>query len=186
MIYKRENNIGEDEVIALLHKGNEKGISVIFKNYHAGLIYFANQYLQHSQAAEDVVAESFIKIWDRRADFECLPAIKSFLYTTVRNACLNQLKQSNRYATCHEEIKYLAEKSEEMFAEQKLIKAELLQRLLDDIEKLPPVRRKIFKMMYLDGLSSFEIASELKISVDTVRVQKARALHAIRHNLKQK
>ena len=97
MTYKRENSIGEDGVIALLREDNEKGLSVIFKKYHAGLLYFASQYLPYSQAAEDIVAESFIKIWQRRADFNSLPAIKSFLYITVKNACLNQLKQTNHH-----------------------------------------------------------------------------------------
>jgi len=181
-----ENNIGEDEVIALLHKDNEKGLSVIFNKYHPGLLYFASQFLPYSQAAEDIVAESFIKIWQRRDHFKSLPAIKSFLYVTVKNACLNQLKQTSRYAACHEEIKYLAEKSEELFTTNKMIKAELLNKIWQDIELLPPVRRKIFKMIYMEGLNTFEIASALNISVDTVRVQKARALQALRNNFKPK
>jgi RNA polymerase sigma-70 factor (family 1) len=186
MSFRIEKKFEENEVILLLHGNNEKGLSVIFKSYHAGLLYFASQYLPSSQAAEDIVAESFVKIWERRADFESLRAIKSFLYVMVKNACLNQLKQSSRYAACHEEIKYLAETSEELYSSSKMIKAELLNQVLQDIEQLPPVRRKIFKMIYIEGLNTFEIASALKISVDTVRVQKARALQAIRANLKPK
>ena len=48
------------------------------------------------------------------------------------------------------------------------------------VENLPPIRRKIFKMIYLEDLSIFEIATKLNITVDTVRVQKARALHGLR------
>jgi RNA polymerase sigma-70 factor (ECF subfamily) len=180
MKYKLGNDSQGSDIIILLKRSNEKGLSMIFKNYHPGLLYFATQYLKDSQAAEDVVAESFLKIWNRRSDFESLPAIKAFLYTTVRNACINLLKQSSRYAACHEEIKYLAEKSEELYAEHKMIKAELLNRIWRDIELLPVVRRNIFKMIYIDGLNTFEIANALHISVDTVRVQKARALHALR------
>jgi RNA polymerase sigma-70 factor (ECF subfamily) len=186
MKYKHDKNSPANEAIILLQRSNEKGLSIIFKNYHPGLIYFATQYLKDSQAAEDVVAESFLKIWQRRQDFESLPAIKAFLYTTVRNACINLLKQSNRYAACHEEIRYLAEKSEELYAEHKMIKAELLNKIWQDIELLPEVRRNIFKMIYIDGLNTFEIASALHISVDTVRVQKARALNALRAIAKQK
>jgi RNA polymerase sigma-70 factor (family 1) len=186
MNFRIEKKPDENEIILQLHSDNEKGLSAIFKSYHAGLLYFASQYLPYSQAAEDIVAESFIKIWERRSDFESLPAIKSFLYITVRNACLNQIKQSSRYAACHEEIKYLAEKSEELYCTQKMIKAELLNQIWQDIELLPEARRKIFKMIYMEGLNTFEIASALKISVDTVRVQKARALHALRAHLKQR
>lgn len=186
MIYKKENSIGEDVVIALMNKGNEKALEMIFKKYHLALFYFARQYLDNSQAAEDIVAETFITLWRKRNDFNCLPAIKSFLYTAVKNACLNQLKQERRHAASHKEIEYLSGRQEEYFADHRLIKAELLHKIWQDIEQLPPVRRRIFKMLYLEGLNSFEVARTLQISVDTVRVQKARALHTLRTLIKQR
>ncbi|MDP4264539.1 MAG: RNA polymerase sigma-70 factor [Bacteroidota bacterium] len=186
MIYNPENSNGEHELLTLLHRNHEKALEIIFKRYHIPLFYFAMQYLRDMQAAEDIVAESFIKFWNRRNDFECLAAIKSFLYTVVKNACLNQLKQNKRRAACHKEIEYLSGSPDELFADQKMIKAELLHKLWQDIERLPPVRRRIFKLLYLEGLNSFEVARALQISVDTVRVQKARALHALRTIVKQR
>lgn len=186
MTYKPNNSLGEDVIIVLLREGNENAIKIIFDKYHASVFFFATQLVKDSFIAEDIVAESFIKLWQRKTDFRHLPAVKSFLYVTVKNACLNHLKQFNRHSACHEEIKYLSDTSEDLYADQKLLKAEMLQEIWKDIEELPPVRRKIFKMIYMDGLNTFEIARELRISVDTVRVQKARALHTIRATKKQK
>jgi RNA polymerase sigma-19 factor, ECF subfamily len=186
MIYNPGNNKEKNEIITLLHKGNEKALAIIFKHYHAALFYFAMQFLKDSLAAEDIVAESFIKIWQKRNDFDSLAAIKSFLYTTVKNASIDEIRQFNRHNACHEEIKYISKESEELFNDEKMIKAELLQKIRQDIEQLPPVRRKIFKMIYLEGLNTFEIARVLQISMDTVRVQKARALHTLRAIIKQR
>ena len=185
MKYTPENGRDDIAIITCMHSGDEKALKFLFARFHVGLLYFSSQYLQNSLAAEDIVAESFLKLWKRKENFESLPAIKSFLYVTVRNACLNQLKQANRYAACHEEIKYLAEKTEELFSDQTMVKAELLTRIWENVEQLPPVRRKIFKMMFLDGLNTFEIARMLQISVDTVRVQKARALNTLRKLVKE-
>jgi RNA polymerase sigma-70 factor (family 1) len=185
MILFQENNATGHDTLLLLHNGDENALAAIFKQYHSGLLYFAQQYIKNHQVAEDIVTESFIAIWRKRKDFPSMPSLKSFLYKTVRNACIDQIRQDNRHAHLHKEIEYLAERSEE-FMNSRVIKAELLQKLFDDIEQLPPMRREIFKMIYIEGLSSLETAAALRISVDTVRVQKARAIHALRNFFKEK
>jgi RNA polymerase sigma-70 factor (ECF subfamily) len=186
MIYKQENDIGEGEVeiIGLLRKGNEKGLELLFRRHQAALINFALGYVKDYHAAEDIVAENFISLWQKRNDFNKLTAIKAFLYISVKNACLNLLKQNGRRSKSHKEIKYLTEESEDFFSAS-MIKAELLELLWQDAENLPPVRFQIFKLFFVEGLTSFEIARALKISVDTVRVQKARALNQLREFVKR-
>ncbi|HEX6193562.1 MAG TPA: sigma-70 family RNA polymerase sigma factor [Chitinophagaceae bacterium] len=184
MNYPIDHNVSDQELIALLRTGDEKALEKIFNHTHAGLLHFAMQFVKDRLAAEDYVAGSYIKIWAKRKDFSNLGSIKSFLYTAVKNACLNHIKQSNRHSVCHKEILYLSDKSSD-FLNDYAIKTELLQKLWEDVEQLPAVRKKIFKMYFAEGLSSFEIAESLQISVDTVRVQKARALHALRALIKR-
>jgi len=85
----------------------------------------------------------------------------------------------------NEELFYLAENSE-AFIQSRMAKAEVLQAILYEVETLPPVRRQIFKMIYLDDLSTNEIAQQLNITADTVRVQKARALNSLRTQVLKK
>ena len=135
MIYNERNSIGEDEIIRLLHEDNEKALEIIFKRHHAALFYFATHLINNSQAAEDIVAISFIKVWQKRKDFDSLTAIRSFQYITIRNACFNELKQSHRHSDCQEEIGYLSEKSEEIFTDQNIVRAELLRKILNEDRK---------------------------------------------------
>ena len=178
-------DLKEEYILSLLRSGNEKGLSMIFQWQQAGLIYFAMKFVKDRPIAEDLVSEAFVKLWDRRDDFPSLPAIRSFLFTTVKNAGLNHIRQRQRHGLAHKEIEYLAEKTQEFF-EEEMLKAEILQRIWDGIERLPPARRQIFKMFYTDGYSTFEIAKILQLSVDTVRVQKARAIHALRAYILQR
>lgn len=169
----------EKDIILRLKKGDERAMGPIFKLYHKSLCYFATQLIKNEPEAEDIVALSFLKLWQRHPDFDSLLKIRNFLYIVTRHSCYDHLKHIKRKSASHEEMIQLMEKEED-FIESKMIKAELLQTILLEVETLPPIRRKIFKMIYVEDLSVFEIATRLKISVDTVRVQKARALHLIR------
>lgn len=189
MSYDTRNNIGEVEIMALLHKNNEKALTMIFNIHHRALLSFSMKYVQNCQTAEDIVAESFFIIWEKRNDFQSLTAIRSFLYKAVKHACINHCKQVRRHTASHENILIsldLVSSGDEGPAIDQIIRAELLQKLWEDAEKLPPVRRKIFKMFFKEELTVFEIAQKLQISTDTVRVQKARALNRLRVFVKQK
>lgn len=184
MILFEENNAPGHDTLISLNRGDENALATIFKEFYTGLLYFSQQYIKNRQVAEDIVTESFVAVWRKRADFASMPSLKAFLYKTVRNASIDQIRQDNRHATLHKEIGYLAERSEEQL-DSRLIKAELLQKLFNDIEQLPPMRREVFKLIFIEGLSTLETAAALRISVDTVRVQKARALHTLRGFFKE-
>jgi RNA polymerase sigma-70 factor (family 1) len=169
----------ERDIIVRLKRGDQRAMAPIFRLYHKSLCYFARQLVDNEGQAEDIVADAFLKLWQKNSDFENLANVRAFMYVTIRNSCCNYLKHIQRRTNSHQEILHLAEKDDN-YIESKMIKADLLQVILQEVESLPPVRRKIFKMIYLDDLSIFEIATQLDITVDTVRVQKARALHNLR------
>jgi RNA polymerase sigma-70 factor (family 1) len=175
----------ETDIITRFRKGESRALTYVFKLHHNALCYFATQIIRDEQEARDIVADSFIKLWQRSKDFESLDKIRSFLYVATRNACFNFIKHIQRKNASHQEISYLEQESED-YIQSRIIKAELLQKIMFEVEALPPIRRKIFKMIYLEDLSIFEIATRLNISVDTVRVQKARALHFIRSTVLRK
>ncbi len=169
----------ERDIIVRLKKGDQRAMAPLFKLYHKSLCYFARQLVDNEGQAEDIVADAFVKLSQKNADFENFASIRAFMYVTIRNSCCNYLKHIQRRTASHKEILHPAEKDEN-YIESKMIKADLLQVILQEVESLPPIRRKIFKMIYLEDLSIFEIATKLNITVDTVRVQKARALHGLR------
>ncbi len=175
----------EMDIILRLKKGDEKAMAYIFKMYHKSLCYFARQLIHNEEQAEDIVAETFVKLWQRNTDFENLATIRSFMYVTIRNSCSNYLRHIHRKAASHERILGSAERDED-YIESRMVKADLLRIILEEVESLPPIRRKIFKMIFVEDLSIFEIATKLNITVDTVRVQKARAIYSIRNVILKK
>ena len=175
----------EINIIKGLRKRHTHAMTYIFKRHYKPLCYFAWQLTGNMPEAEDIAGEAFIKLWRRHKDFSSFNNIRAFLYIATRNACFDYLKHVQRKNASHEELRYMASYSED-YIQGRMIRAEVLQSILFEVETLPPVRKQIFKMLFLEDLSTHEIAHKLNITTDTVRVQKARALHLLRTRLLKK
>jgi RNA polymerase sigma-70 factor (ECF subfamily) len=173
------NELSNEDIITGFKNGEEQAINYIYNTHFRPLCYFARGLINNKEEAEDIVVETFIKLLRKRNDFDELTGIKKFLYTVTRNACFDFLKHVQRKTASHKEIMHLMDKDED-FIQSRIIKAELLQLILNEVEQLPDIRKKIFKLIFVEGLTTAEIAETLDITVDTVRVQKSRALHSIR------
>jgi len=177
----RDNNL-HDDPFDDFKKGDPRALQVIFNQFYGPLCLFAERMLRDRPVAEDIVGDTFLKLWNRHTDFENLQNIKAFLYITTRNASLNMLKQMQRESLSKKQLAYLSGDKEE-FILNEMIRAEVLREINREIEKLPEQCRKIFKMSFFDGKKNQEIASMLEISVHTVKNQKARAIQLLRVRL---
>lgn len=157
----------------------EKGFDFVFKKYYASLCYFSNNIIKNEAAAEDISTESFIKLWERCGEFESLDHVRSFLYKVVRNGSIDWIRNNKKAQAFTKAQSHLCEPSEASI-QQHLIAAETYREILAAIEKLPIRCRTIFKMIYLEGKDYTQIAEELGLSINTIRVQKARALAILR------
>lgn len=161
-------------------RGEEKGFTYFFNNLYPALVYFCFRILNDKDAAEDVVDETFIKIWERHQTFTHPQVIKSWLYISSRNACLNVLAQKGRR---NEHKKRLAEQMEcesEDSILSKIIIAEVIAEMHKYIRILPSQCKTIFEHLYIKGHSVRETSNMLKLSISTIKNQKARGLDIIR------
>ncbi|HEV8283846.1 MAG TPA: RNA polymerase sigma-70 factor [Chitinophagaceae bacterium] len=169
----------EIKILAAFKNRDAKAFAHIFKLHRKALVYFADRIIGVRQEAEDIVADSFMKLWARHADFESMPAIKSFLYVVTKNACFDFLKYSKKVSASQKEFSYWAgDKEVEIL--HLMYKAELLAELDREIQLLPPKCRNIFQLAFYEGLNTMEIAAKLGLSDQTVRNQKAKAVQIIK------
>lgn len=131
--------------------------------------------------AEDVAQDAFMAFWKNRHSVANNDlAIKDYLYTSVRNSCLNLLRREKVIS------RYLNARSPEDYSEDVLlhglIEAEVMDALHKAINSLPDACRKVFTLG-LEGLSNSKIAEQLNISIHTVKTQKQRGLKALRAKL---
>lgn len=125
-----------------------------------------------------------MKFWENREKHHVHGSQRSYLFTAVRNACLNQLK----HLKIKEQYKQHNERelnSESTSADDEFVASELDQKIRKAIEDLPEGRRKIFILSRYEGLKYQEIADQLKVSVKTVENQMGEALKFLRLRLKE-
>lgn len=158
-------------------------MEVIFHKYYQRLCHFAWQIVQDDDLVQDLVQEAFIAFWKNRsklADDELVH--KSFLYSTVKNLCLNRLRHEkivHKYRI-HQQEKPIEVNNQEMVIIRKLIRSEIMEDVIRIIRTMPMGCQEVFRLSYLEGLSNDEVAQELSISVNTVKTHKKRGLRLIR------
>lgn len=165
--------------------GNDQALAFFFDLHYKSLCYFATRLVQSDSEAEDIVSDCFFKLWQHRENFKTEPNIKAFLYISCRNACLNYLKHLKRRNSAQQLYFNQLEEGEETILYQ-IIETEVLQILDAEIEALPEKCKKVFKLIYLEGKKTDEIAAALNLSVKTVRNHKARAIELLKTSFLKK
>lgn len=163
----------------LIHLTEEE-FRLIFERYYPALCAFAYQYLEDSDTADDIVQDTFLKLWQIRNDFLYLHQVKSFLYTTVHNKALNELKHSKVVSDYSSKM---LEKEKESFFHDTVVEQETYRILTEAISKLPTQSRTIMQLA-LQEKTNAEIAKLLNISPETVHTLKKKAYKKLRIYLK--
>lgn len=152
----------------------------IFDLYYLPVKSYAFQYIEDDEIVEDFVQDAFLKVWVRREDFYFVAAIKSFLYMSVKNACLDYLRhQKVQRRNEPELVMWLTEEGEEEF----MLEEEVHAMVYDAIKDLSERSRRVV-IMTMEGFSNPEIAEKLDVSVNTVKTIKLRAYRVLRERLR--
>jgi RNA polymerase sigma-70 factor (family 1) len=161
----------------------EAAFNQLFRENFRALSFFAHSIIGQELYAKDIVQECFIKIWNRRAKLIGLNELRSYLYTAVKNDCINYLRsqavQDKKWAI------YLEHITEDTMPsmDQEIIHAETMRELHSCIEQLPEKMREVVKLYYIEGKSSGRISCLLQKNRDTIHHQRKAALRLLR-NLK--
>ena len=156
-------------------------IRELFRRHYRPLCLYALHYLKDADAAEDVVQEVFTAWWQKAGSGTREPVanVKSYLYTMVRNRCIDALRHSGLQAD-HLQPEDAAGLITDDEAQER---SEREARLWQAVERLPRQRRELLLMSKRDAMSYEEIAEAAGLSVNTVRNQISRALHTLRSAL---
>jgi len=146
------------------------------------MVSCANRFMDTREEAEEVTQDVFVKFWEKCTTLSPDSSIKSYLYRSVHNSCLNAIKHEKVKDTYRQHIIQYLESSYMDHVELNDPDA-LRTRINSEIDKLPPRCSEIFKLSRFEGLKYQEIAEHLDISVKTVEVQMGKALKILRSTL---
>src|SRR5688572_2159859 len=172
----------EDWLIAF-KKGNSRAFQTIFENYNRLLFTCAIQLVKDKEQAEDIVADTYSKLWQRREVFQTEEHVKAFLFLTTRNASLNYIRHIQRKTASQSELSYLQKDKDDQDVITDMIEGELLKMIYPMIETLPNKCKTIFKLIYFEDASTDEVAEKLHITPRNVLNQKRRAIQLLKKKL---
>jgi RNA polymerase sigma-70 factor (family 1) len=167
--------------LATFSAGNLDNFEALFKHFYAPLVVYACKYVGEIDIAREIVQDFFVRLYEKRKTITIDTSIKSYLYRSVCNCCINYIKQRNIQ---DKHLKYIdMEKEDEGNLENEINRVELQQQIFEAIDSLPARCGIIFKMNRLEGMKNEEIAQKLNLSKRTVETQISKALKILRKKL---
>ncbi len=166
-------------LISRLRDGEESAYKALFSEYYKVLTVFANKYLRDIEASKELVQDLFVHIYERRENLEINSSLKSYLFRSTHNRCINYINAQKIRSKYAEHVNFTTDIQDNSL-EHQVNTTEIENALYLAIGDLPPKCRSIFKMNRFEGLSNTEIAEKLKLSKRTVETQISKALKILR------
>lgn len=169
--------------IELLRAGDEAVFGLIYDLYSSKIYTLAFRFLKDSARSEEIVQETFIKLWQSRINLDSNGDLWLYIYVIAKRLSLNTLRELSRSASF---VRELLIQMEDLHCqtEQDILAKELEAFSKEVISRLPKQQQLVFQLSRNEGLSHKEIAEVLKISPNTVKNHMVEALKTLRMQLK--
>jgi|WetSurMetagenome_2_1015567.scaffolds.fasta_scaffold00436_12 RNA polymerase sigma-70 factor (family 1) len=176
--------IVEKVLISKFKVGDSIAFSDIFTAYYKDLVMFAARFFNNLNDAEEIVQDTFVKLWEDREIIDINVSLRSYLLKTIQNKCIDwyrhkRIIQDHYDYITETSIKYVRD------AEGYILHSELQQQIEKALNSLPNEVSHVFRMNRYEGLKYNEISRILGISVRTVEVRIGRALKLLRILLRE-
>ena len=163
----------KDDYLQLFRDGDEKGFSYYFEAFYPALLFYAFRLVKDKVIAENIVEESFIRLWKDHICYETEKEIRLALYINVGGSAKAWIsKQINGSRLLSGSESHLPE----------LIRAEVTRKLYSAIRALPPFYKQVFKLIYIQGKTLKEASEELNISESTLKDHQLIGLQYVNRN----
>lgn len=182
MLTKKTNT--EPNLIIGLKKDDHDSFQKLFEQYSKPLYLFSLSYLKSKEAAEDVVQEVFIKIWNNRKDLKTDTSFQSYLFTIALNGIRKNFNNISRSNELKHNILFDLSQHKPGFDDNTNYQS-LLDKLDELIGQMPEKRRQVFVKKKIEEKTLKEISKELAITPKTVEYHITNAMKFLKSEFKK-
>lgn len=177
----------DQEILDLFHTDGrrEQAFGLLLKKYDQKLYWHIRRIVIDHDDADDVLQNTFLKIWKNLEKFRADAQLFSWMYRIATNECINFINQKKK----HQHLTFDSTDSEEdnTFQASRVVKGEsfqvdsehILDRLKAAIESLPEKQRIVFSMRYYDEFSYEEMSEMLGTSVGALKASYHHAVQKV-------
>jgi RNA polymerase sigma-70 factor (family 1) len=156
-----------------------------FYKYYEPLCKYAFTIVKEPHSCEDIVQETFLRVWEKKQNLIGSEELTWYLYTAIRNNCLSFLDKRQKTVLGDFNGREIIETPGErpVAGTNETDYDTLLKKAL---ENLPPKCREVFVLSRVSNLTYKQISESLGISIKTVENQMGKALKILRAYIRQK
>ncbi|PKK84883.1 MAG: hypothetical protein CVT49_01640 [candidate division Zixibacteria bacterium HGW-Zixibacteria-1] len=174
------------ELIARLADDDAEAFAELVRRYRKKIYGIAFRMLGNHLDADEVTQETFVRIFEKRHELGSVKYFSSFILRIASNYSIDLLRRKQKKNISVDELAFLPEVQVELAdrihsPDKNLEDAEILQAVMDAIQKLPPRQKMAIILHDIEGYSKLEIANALGCPQATVRSN----LHIARTKLKK-
>ncbi len=164
----------EKQLLERLREGDRQAFDRIYQLYAGRISAKLLHLLKSRDAAQDILQDTFIKVWEVRASIDPELSFVSFLYKIATNLSSNAFRKEFRESRMRTGVQHSSTEGYSHVEEQ-LFRKEEQEMLQQALDQLPPRQRQVFVMHKLEGKSYKEIGEELGITDSAINLHIQRA-----------
>lgn len=172
----------ERSLFCRIASGEEQAFRQIFERLRPRLLSYLTRITKSREDAEELTQEVFLKLWSNR---ECLADVEEpqqYIFAIARNKAIDYLRKAALDSRVRQNLWDSIRQHRASTEDQ--VSANDSDRLIKEaILKLSSQKQVVFKLSRIEGLTHDQIASQLKISKNTVKNHIVASLKFIRHYL---
>jgi RNA polymerase sigma-70 factor (ECF subfamily) len=186
---KSENQISDEDLIEKFQRGDIYAYELIVKRYKDQLLNFVYRFLGNHEEAEDVVQETFLRVYRNRHAYQRVAKFSTWIYTIAGNLARTELRRRNRRRIFSLSSMGVEDKdyeiSDEFASPEKHTNTVLSEAIIQkEINKLSPKFREVIILRDIQELSYEEISKIIRVPIGTVKSRVNRARLRLQSRLK--
>lgn len=166
----------EDSILEKLKRNDADALKMLVNRYYTQLCVYSVQYTDSLETSEDIVQDFFVSMWEKKLHLSIRDNLKSFLFTSVRNASIDYLRKNHPYTFVEiEESTYITD--------YEIDEADLEKQrryLKYYMQQLSPQEYRVLIDIVVHNKKYKEVAEEMGISINSVKTYLSRALKYLR------
>lgn len=158
-------NFTEEDIVNLLSKGDKKVMTILYDNYSPALFGVIKKVISDNDLAQDVLQESFIKVWRKGKSYNPQKAkLFTWLYRIAYNTAIDKVRSLNNKVSKEIQI----EDSNVYKLTTKSINDEVLD-IKKHLSSLDQKYQIVIKALFFEGMTHQEASDELNIPLGTIK-----------------
>ncbi|MBC7615129.1 MAG: sigma-70 family RNA polymerase sigma factor [Pedobacter sp.] len=174
-------SLSEEELVNALKRQESIAIKALYDMYSGALLGVISRIVIHTEVAEDLLQETFVKIWNSASSYDPSKGrLFTWMMNVARNLSIDKLrskdfKNSNKNQDIENNVDFIDEQRKVTFNADTLGLKEL-------VTKLKPEFKNVLDMVYFKGYTQVEAAEELNLPLGTVKTRVRMAILELRKN----